>query len=90
MNALCRCGHAKHVAQCTAPDGCWCDTYAQKAPTGELTVLREYSCGCIIYLDAARQEINEKGIFCGQGPWYKHRDVLVKGQETQPSLFDAG
>ncbi len=60
------------------------------APTGDLIVLREYSCGCIIYLDAAKQEINEKGIFCGQGPWYKHRDLLVKGQETQPDLFAAG
>ena len=53
-------------------------------------MLGECSGGCIIYLDAEKQEINEKGIFCGQGPWYKHRDVLVKGQETQPSLFDAG
>ena len=61
-----------------------------RAPIGALTVLREYSCGCITYLDEIDREIYERGIFCGQGPWYKHRDLLVKGQETQPDLFSAG
>ena len=60
------------------------------APVGDLTVLREYSCGCIIYLDAKKQEINEKGIFCGHNSWPQHRSALLKGRETQPSLFAAG
>jgi hypothetical protein len=67
-----------------------CRAMGLTAITGDLTVLREYSCGCLIYLDEVGQEVNERGIFCGQGPWYKHRDLLVRGQETQPSLFAAG
>jgi len=60
------------------------------APNGDLTVLREYSCGCIIYLDAKQQEINEKGIFCGHNSWPTHASALLKGQETQVNLFSAG
>ncbi len=62
---------------------------SRRAITGDLIVLREYSCGCIIYLDAAKQEINEKGIFCGHDAWAKHRSALVKGEETQVGLFAA-
>ena len=61
-----------------------------RAPIGDLTVLREYTCGCIVYLDASKREIDQRGIFCGQDPWYKHRETLMGGQETQVSLFSAG
>lgn len=60
---------------------------SRRAITGDLTVLREYSCGCIVYLDAAKQEIHEKGIFCGHNSWPRHRSALLRGQETQQSLF---
>ncbi len=63
---------------------------SRRAITGDITVLREYSCGCIVYLDAMKQEVNEAGIFCGHNAWPKHRDALLRGQETQVNLFTAG
>jgi len=53
-------------------------------PCGELTILREYDCGCIIYLDELEREFTERGLFC-QGT--DHALKLVKGYETQHPLF---
>ncbi len=55
-------------------------------PTGELTILREYTCGCLIYLDEAHRELEERGLFCAaDNP--DHRSQLTRGQESQPTLF---
>ena len=53
-------------------------------PCGDLAILREYECGCIVYLDELEREFTERGLFC-EGP--KHAQKLVKGFETQQPLF---
>ena len=53
-------------------------------PTGDLIILREYDCGCIVYLDALNREYQERGLFC-EGP--EHAKRLVRGNETQTPLF---
>ena len=54
-------------------------------PCGDLVILREYECGCIVYLDELEREFQERGLFCEGQP--KHAQKLVKGFETQPGLF---
>lgn len=53
-------------------------------PNGNLEILREYTCGCIVYLDENRQEFTEAGLFCEPTI---HAIRLTRGQETQESLF---
>lgn len=50
------------------------------APNGNLDILREYTCGCIVYRDEAGQEFHESGMFCQQD---EHGRQLVRGIETQ-------
>ncbi len=54
------------------------------APHGNLDILREYTCGCIVYLDEIGQEFTEAGMFCQQD---NHGSQLVRGVETQEGLF---
>ena len=56
-------------------------------PVGDLEILREYSCGCQIYLDQAGHEFTEAGLFCSPET---HKTGLTRGRETQPSLFERG
>jgi hypothetical protein len=54
-------------------------------PCGDLTVLREYTCGCLVYLDELEREYSERGLFCQSQA--EHARKLVRGEETQPALF---
>ena len=56
-----------------------------KTPNGSLEILREYTCGCIVYRDAHGVEFEELGLFCDVGP--ECSKALVQGEETQTSLF---
>ncbi len=55
-----------------------------KTPNGCIDILREYSCGCIVYRDEIGQEFTESGMFCQQD---EHGLQLVEGIETQQELF---
>ncbi len=63
-----------------------------RAPDG-LEVLREYSCGCIVYrrYDSTVSrwvESDEKGLFCDPDWLYSnHKQTLTQGAESQPRLF---
>jgi hypothetical protein len=54
-------------------------------PCGDLVILREYVCGCLVYLDELEREFTERGLFCDGGAY--HAQTMVRGIETQPSLF---
>ncbi len=69
-----------------------------KTPNGDLEVLREFTCGCIVYRDASKREFSEQGLFCNAGGLFEkhggrgdfveiHKRALVQGEETQTSLF---
>ncbi len=58
-----------------------------------LEILREYTCGCIVYrryeAGAGYVESDERGIFCEpDGEPETHARKLVRGRETQPDLFN--
>ena len=62
------------------------------APRDSLQILREYTCGCIVYrryesTQSRWIESEETGLFCKASAG--HKRALVQGQETQPNLFDA-
>ncbi len=59
-----------------------------KMPNGELVVIREYDCGCRVYLDESRHEYEEFGLWCnGASP--DHGRLLTHGHETQRDRYGA-
>ena len=60
-------------------------------PNGNLEIVREYTCGCIVYRDVDGREFYEKGLFCENSyrgrAWRHENKTLVQGEETQTTLF---
>jgi hypothetical protein len=52
---------------------------------GELRILREYSCGCILYRDDTGKEWTEAGLFCE--PVLHEKRERTQGEPDQRPLF---